>query len=38
MQCWSVGPGCGTSLQKQGRRGVGRVSPVAAPMPKSVSL
>ena len=36
LQCWSVGSECGTSLQKQGRRGSARDSPVVAPMPKSV--
>ena len=33
---WSAGSRCGTPLQKQERRWVGRASPVAAPMPKSV--
>ena len=33
---WSAGSGCGTPLQKQERKWVGRASPVAAPMPKSV--
>ena len=38
LRCWTVDFGCGTSLQKQGRRGSARASPVAAPMPKSVSF
>ena len=33
----SVGSGLWTPLQKQERKGIGRASPVAAPMPKSVS-
>ena len=33
---WSAGSGCGTPLQKQERSWVGRASPVAALMPKSV--
>ena len=33
---WSAGSGCGAPLQRQERRRVGGVSPVAAPMPKSV--
>ena len=36
--CWTADSGCGTSLQKQRRRGSVRASPVAAPMPKSVSF
>ena len=35
---WTVDSGYGTSLQKQGRRGSTRASPVVAPMPKSVSF
>ena len=39
MLGWSAGSGCGSSLQKeQERRRVGRASPVAALMPKSVSF
>ena len=38
LLCWTVDSGYGTSLQKQGRRGSARASPVAAPMPKSVSF
>ena len=38
LQCWTADSRCGTSLQKQGRRGSARASPVAAPMPKSVSF
>ena len=35
---WSAGSGHDTPLQKQERRGSARASPVAAPMPKSVSF
>ena len=38
LRCWTADSGCGTSLQKQGKRGLARASPVAAPMPKSVSF
>ena len=39
LRCWTVDSGCGTYLQKQGKkRGSARASPVAAPMPKSVSF
>ena len=38
LRCWTTDSGCGTSLQKQGRRGSARASPVAALMPKSVSF
>ena len=38
LQCWSAGSGRGTPLQKQERRRAGEASPVAAPMPKSVSF
>ena len=38
LRCWTADSRCGTSLQKQGRRGSARASPVAAPMPKSVSF
>ena len=38
LQCWTAASGCDTSLQKQGRRGSARASPVASPMPKSVSF
>ena len=36
---WSAGSGCGTPLQRQERnKGPAGASPVAAPMPKSVSF
>ena len=39
MLGWSIGSGCGSSLQKeQEREGPAGASPVAAPMPKSVSF
>ena len=39
LRCWTTDSGCGTSLQKQGKKkGSARASPVAAPMPKSVSF
>ena len=38
LRCWTADSGCGTSLQKQGRRGSARASLVAALMPKSVSF
>ena len=38
LQCWSTGSRRGYPLQKQERRGSARASPVAAPMPKSVSF
>ena len=40
LQCWSVGSGRGTPVQKQERRkgGLAGASPVAAPMLKSVSF
>ena len=39
MLGWSAGSGCGSSLQKeQERRRADKASPVAAPMPKSVSF
>ena len=39
LQYWSAGPGRGTPLQKQVRKGGSAwASPVAPPMPKSVSF
>ena len=39
LRCWTANSGCGTSLQKQGKkRGSARALPVAAPMPKLVSF
>ena len=38
LQCWSVGSGRGTPLQKGEWWASARASPVAAPMPKSVSF
>ena len=39
LRCWTADFGCGTSLQKQGKkRGSVRASPVAVPMPKSVAF
>ena len=39
LRCWTIDSGCGTSLQKkQGTKGSTRASPMAAPMPKSVSF
>ena len=38
LRCWAADSGCGASLQKQGKRGSARASPVAAPMPKSVAF
>ena len=38
LQCWSADSGRSTPLQKQERKGSARASPVAAPMPKSVSF
>ena len=39
LQWWSAGSGCGSSLQKeQEKEGPAGASPVAALMPKSVSL
>ena len=37
-QCWSAGSGRGTPLQNKKEGGSARASPVAAPMPKSVSF
>ena len=38
LRCWTADSGCGTFLQKQGKRGSARASPLTAPMPKSVAF
>ena len=38
LRCWSTGYGRGNPLQNEKEGGSARASPVAAPMPKSVSF